>query len=244
MNPDCKVRGWAEEAEDEPAGFFHAKEVAGMGPDTTVEELAGGEFVGLESGDAQDCVPTALELESVDHGLGLELAVEFGEVCRDTGADLGLEAVALGEPDGQGELDGSVHGEPCVGEDFEAGEGFRGLRAGGENPGGFHLWEGADFAGAADDENGDAEVAGGKAGGVFGGGAAESVVQEDFIHNEGEIVAAAECGEGEGFDVGGEVAGGVVGMDEDDGAGARGDGPGEAVEVELPAVVVDEGRRG
>jgi hypothetical protein len=47
-----------------------------------------------------------------------------------------------------------------------------------------------------------------------------------------------EAGEFFGLDVG---SGGVVGMDEEDGAGARGDGPFEGLEIDEPAVSVGEG---
>jgi hypothetical protein len=69
---------------------------------------------------------------------------------------------------------------------------------------------------------------------------AEAVVEEDFVDDEGEAELAAEAGELLGLEWFGEVAGGIVGVHDDDGAGARCDGAADAFGVDLPAVLVDQ----
>ena len=136
------------------------------------------------------------------------------------------------------------------------------------NPGDLHLREGGNFAEAADDVDGDAfEAAGealglrGESGGLRGGVrglrgvvglggevrvrkvGAEAVVEEDLVDDEGEAELAAEPGELLGLGGFGEVAGGIVGVHDDDGARARSDGAADAFGVDLPAVLVDQRHR-
>ena len=124
-----------EQAENEPAAFWKAKKVARMDPDSAIEESQNRVVVGLEGGDAEDGVPAAFEREALNGvegvgfvigagiGIVVECAVQDGEVGGDSAADLLLDGGAAGEPRGQRPLDGSVHGEEGVGDDFEAGEG-------------------------------------------------------------------------------------------------------------------------
>jgi hypothetical protein len=142
--------------------------------------------------------------------------------------------VAAVEPGGEGLLGGGVHGEEGVGDDFQTSHGGLdecGWAAGGD-PGDLHLREGADLADAGEDEG----KAGGRTGGEAGLGGGEGVVEEDLIDDESEVVGGAEIFEGEALGGGGEVSGGVVGVDKDDSAGAWRDGRGEGVQVDEPGV--------
>ena len=209
-------------------------------------------------------------------GMAVQAAVEDGEVGGDSAADLLLDGGSAGEPSGQRPLNGRVHGEEGVGDDFEAGEGLGGVAVGGfagveaasmvgagaeeggrhDNPGGLHLREGGNFAEAADDVDGHTFKAAGEGGGLRREGGecagearireavglrAEAVIEKDFIDDEGEAELAAEAGELLGLEGFGEVAGGIVGVDDDDGARARRDGAADAFGVDLPAVLIDEG---
>jgi hypothetical protein len=71
-------------------------------------------------------------------------------------------------------------------------------------------------------------------------GWAESVVEKDLIDDEGKVVLCADAFEGLTLGCGGEVAGGIVRVDDDDGAGARGDRGLKRVEVDGPAIVIEE----
>ena len=99
------------------------------------------------------------------------------------------------------------------------------------------MGESGDFGEAAEGEGEDIGV-GGKS---FAGSGVKGEIEEDFVDDEGEIVLFAkgiEAGEFFWLDVG---AGGIVGMDEEDGAGARSDGVFEGLEIDEPAVGVGEG---
>ena len=70
----------------------------------------------------------------------------------------------------------------------------------------------------------------------FAGRGAEWEIEEDFVDNEGEMVFLAktvQASELFGLDVG---AGGIVRVDQEDGAGTRGDGVFEGLEIDEPAV--------
>src|SRR5579871_3745219 len=157
VNEGCyasdKLGAGSNQAQDQPAGFRHAEEVAGMDPDAAVEQLADGLLVGLERGYAEDGVPAAFDFEALRGGYGGELAVELGEVSGGAGFDLLLDRAAACEPGGQRILDGGVHGEKGVGDDLQAGEGFAESGASRGNPCGFHLRQAGNLAEAADDED-------------------------------------------------------------------------------------------
>jgi hypothetical protein len=90
-------------------------------------------------------------------------------------------------------------------------------RAGGEPPGELELGQGGDLGEAGD---GEGEGRQGGEGGARARGCAERVVEEDFVGEEGDL-AGGEQGVEEGELVRVEViAGGVVGGDDDEGAGA------------------------
>ena len=127
-----------------------------MCSDALVEEFEGGYFVGLISGDAEDGVPAAFNCEPADAALCGELAVEFGEVSFNACENLSLNSLPLADPLGERALNGRVHGEECVSDDFKARDGLMGIRAGGDEPSCFHLRERRDFAKATDDEAVDA----------------------------------------------------------------------------------------
>jgi hypothetical protein len=69
------------------------------------------------------------------------------------------------------------------------------------------------------------------------------VIEEDLVDDEGKGVLAADLREGFGLPGLGEVAGGVVGVHEDEGARFGREGAAETFGIDLPAVVIDE-RRG
>ena len=128
--------------------------------------------------------------------------------------------------------------EVRVGDDFEALE--RGMHesggAGDGDPGDFHLRECGDFGEAAESE-GECERVCGEGFVRLG---VEGEVEEDFVGDEGEMVFQAEsvkAVEFFGLHVG---TGGVVGMNEKDGAGARGDGAFEGLKIDEPALGVLE----
>ncbi len=150
-----------------------------------------------------------------------------------------LKLLARGEKRGQSVLDWRVYGEIGVGDDFEAARGdlLEFGWAGESNPGAFHLRKAAEFGDAAEGK-GERSVLCSERGRWSG---LQGEVEKDFVGDEGEIVFCAEARE-LGLFVGfGVVAGGIVGMNDDGGASARGDGAFEGSEVELPAVVIDEG---
>jgi hypothetical protein len=246
--------GWGEEAEDGSA-FGEAVEGSWLDEDAGGEGGVGEVLAGDGAGDAEDGRPSGLQRQAVGVGAG-EVGVEGAEVFGAALADLALDGVALGEPGWEGVLDGGVHGEEGVGDDFEAGHGGLGdfCGAAGDDPGGLHLGEAADLADAGEDEGQAGVVAGGEAagageldrgcGGGFGrgfdrrfDGGLDRVVEEDFVDDEGDSLLRAEGFEGGAFVGGGEVAGRVVGVHEDDGAGAAGDGGAEGFEVDGPAGV-------
>jgi len=68
----------------------------------------------------------------------------------------------------------------------------------------------------------------------------EGVIEEDLVDDEGEIELAAKARQFGCFPLLGEVAGGVVGVNDDDGARAGRDGAAYGFRVDLPAVVEDE----
>ena len=73
--------------------------------------------------------------------------------------------------------------------------------------------------------------------------AIEAVIEKDLVHNQRQIELAAEARQLLSLPRLGEVAGGVVGMHQDDGPRLRRDGAAKPLRIDLPAVVVDE-RRG
>jgi len=98
------------------------------------------------------------------------------------------------------------------------------------------LRESGNFGEAAEGE-GEGSGVGGE--GLAGRGA-EWEIEKDFVDNKGEMVFFAksvQAGELFGLDVG---AGGIVGMDEENGTGARSDGVFEGLEIDEPAVSVGE----
>ncbi len=68
----------------------------------------------------------------------------------------------------------------------------------------------------------------------------ERVVEEDFVDDEGQIVASAEGFERRALRLGGGVTGGVVGVDQQNGARAGCDATLELGEIDPPAEVVEE----
>ena len=70
--------------------------------------------------------------------------------------------------------------------------------------------------------------------------AGEAVVEEDLVDDEREVVAGADSLELVALGTRGGVAGGVVGMDEDEGAGAGADAALELGEIDPPAEVLEQ----
>jgi hypothetical protein len=218
--------------------------MAGVEEDVVMAEEVDGEvFVGGVGGEvggvAKGGVPAGFGVEKFEVGVGVELGLEKGEIFLDAGEELWAKKVALGEERGESGLGGRTEGEEGVGDDFEAIEGGADLRrgAGDGKPGDFHLGESGNFGEAAEGEGQDFGV-GGEG---FARSAVEGEVQEDFVDDQGKIVFFAngvEASEFLGLDVG---AGGIVGMDEENGASAWSDGVLERLEIDEPAVGVGEG---
>ena len=57
-----------EKADDQPAGWRHAEKVAWVNPDALIEEVEDGLVVGLEGGNAEDCIPPAFYFKAGDFG--------------------------------------------------------------------------------------------------------------------------------------------------------------------------------
>jgi len=75
----------------------------------------------------------------------------------------------------------------------------------------------------------------------FAGLGVEGKIEKDFVNDQSEIVFAAEGVEADEF-LGMDVrAGGIVGMNEENGAGARCEGACQGLEIDEPAVGVGEG---
>jgi hypothetical protein len=111
-------------------------------------------------------------------------------------------------------LDGSVHGKESVGDDFEAVESRKCLRANGYDPGGLHLRQAGDLAQAADHKYRNPIEAGREGSAGLG----EAVVQKNLVHDQRQVKLAAQARQFFCLPGLGEVAGGVVGVDQDDGA--------------------------
>src|SRR5579871_3360834 len=237
---NTEFRAGAEEAEDEPSRIRQAKKIAWVDPDSLIEKKANGGFVGAEGGNAQDGVPAAFDIEAGDGALRAELAIEFGEVGGNAILDLLLDGVAAGQPVRQGPLHRGVDREEGVGDDLEPVEGGGAMRSGGNDPGGLHLGQAGDLAEPADDKDGDIFEAGGKGRDGACGRRGEPVVEKDFVDDEGKAGVTADGGQFGGFPGLGEMAGRVVGVDEDDGAGVGRNGAAESFGIDLPAVVVDQ----
>ena len=163
---------------------------------------------------------------------------QCGQICSHTIPQLRLHRARSLEPDRQGVLDGGVHGEEGVGYDFESGQSlglhFSGAEAG--NPADLHLGKRRYFAEAADNKS-KARVG---ANCEAFDRAAESVVEEDLVDDEGEVVLGAEGLEAVTLGAGRSVAGWVVGVDQDDGSGSRGDAAFQFCKVDPPAEVGKE----
>jgi hypothetical protein len=86
-----------------------------------------------------------------------------------------------------------------------------------------------------------AAVAAREGGEAIGGERGEGEVAEHLVGDEGEAAVVREALEGLGLVAADEGSGGVVGVDEEDGAGAVVDRALEGVEVDVPAMLAHEG---
>lgn len=168
-----------------------------------------------------------------------ELRLEMSEIFLDAGEELGAEGIALGEERGESGLGGGAEGEIGVGDDFEAFKSGVDLGGGTGNsePSDFHLGECCNLGEAAEGEGEDIGV--GSEGLARSG--VEREIEEDFIDDESTIVFFAkgvEASEFFGLDV---RTGGIVGMDEENGASTGGNSVFEGLEIDEPAVSVGEG---
>lgn len=214
--------------------------MAGMDCDLVIADEEDSQFlVGHQCRHAEDDIPPCIDLKTRDGALLCEQPIKSGQVRLAAGADLLLDEGAAGEPRRQGVLDGSVHGKVGVGDDLDAVEGGVDFpfRSAGDDPGSLHLRQARNFAKAAQDESESGMVCGSKA---LGSLAAEGIVEEDFIDDESEAAFGAKQLQLASLGGGGEVACGVVGMDQSDGAGARRDLLAKGRKVDVPAVVVEE----
>lgn len=188
---------------------------------------------------AKDGIPAGVGVEEFCGGVRSEKGLQLGAIFADAFEELPAQGMALGEERRESGLRRGTEGEIRVGDDFEAFEGGADKSGGtgdGE-PGDLHLRKRGDFGKATQGE--------GKCQGVGGEGFArlgvEREVEEDFVNDEGEMVFQAEgvqAVERFGLNVG---ASGIVGMNEKNGTGVRGDGAFEGMEIDEPAMGVFEG---
>lgn len=229
-----------------------------MNQESTPEQEQCGFLVRAQDGNAQDGVPACLGAQAADERDGLrgDGGVERGEIALDAGENLALDGCGVSEPCGQSDLNRRTDGEKCVGQNLKPIQcGFRSrFRSGVLNnrgwrsfsngkPGEFHLRQAENLADAADDEDRNGCRAREERVGIGGVNGFKRVVEKDLIDDERKAVSAADFKERVRLSLAGEMAGRVVGMDEDDGAGARRDGGLQRGEIKLPAVVVDERRQ-
>ncbi len=161
-----------------------------------------------------------------------------GEVGSEAGQDLGLDLFPATKPIRECELARGVHRKEGIGDDFEARESAFAdvIGAAGNEPGDFHLGKCGDLRQTRQHKREAGVGSSGEAGDGFG----EGVVEEDFVDDEGEVVAETESLQLVAFDGVRGMAGRVVGMDEQNGSGARGDASFEFCEVDPPAEVVKQ----
>ena len=239
--------GGGDEAEDEVAVGEEVVKVAGVDEEVVIaEEMDGEVLVGGMSGGgvwskAKDAVPAGVGVEKFGSGMSGEKRLQLGAILADAGEELPSQGMALGEEGRESGLRRGTEGEIRVGDDFEAFEGGtdKSRGTGDGEPGDFHLRKRGDFGEAAEGE-GERQGVGGEG---FARLSAEREVEEDFVDDEGQMVFQAEgvqTVERFGLDVG---TGGIVGMNEKNGAGTWGDGAFEGMEVDEPAVSVFEGVR-
>src|SRR5579872_4843457 len=145
-----------------------------------------------------------------------QLAVEFFKISANASQQLRLDGKALVKQRGRSVLDGRVHGEIGVGDDLEALESglHEGIRPRGDEPGELHLRQSRNFRNAAQSE-GEVLLVSGESRLRM---SIEAVVEKDFVHNEGEAVLAAKIVHGTALGAANIRAGGIIGIDEDDGA--------------------------
>lgn len=194
--------------------------MAGMDVDIFLFQKLDGEiFVGAKGGDAENDVPASLHVQAAAHFLGEQFTVEGGEIFSNASDKLLLKIVAQVQKGGEGELDGRVHGQIRIGDDFQPGEGvFLGaFGAAGDDPGGFHLREAGYFGDAAESKR--------ERGGIGRERGARRAVQckieEDFVGDQGEAARGTDFVQPRNFLRVCEMAGGVIGVNDDNGACAR-----------------------
>ncbi len=237
-----EVGGRGDEAEDEKAVGWKVVEMAGVDDDVMLAKQVDGEiFVGGICGDAEDGIPAGIGVKEFAGGLRAQEGLEVRAIFADAIEKLLAKGMALSEESWKSGLRGGAEGEIGVGDDLEAIESGLDVRigAGDGEPGNFHLRQGGDFGETAEGEG----ERGGVGGKCLSRPHVEGEVEEYFVDDQGEIVFLAEGVEASDFlrvDVG---AGGIVGMDEKDGAGARRDGALERLKIDEPAVGVGEGVR-
>ncbi len=208
-----------DEAEDQVTIGREIVEVAWVNQNMVILEKLDSEF--LIRGTwwhAKDSVPAGIRAEEFALGLWVEKGLESSTVFANAIEKLRPQGVPLGQQRGKRGLCGSADGKKSVGDDFQTIE--RGTdernRAGDGEPCDFHLRQRGDFGKAAKSE--------GKGFGVgsesFARQAVEGETQEDFVHDQSKIMFLADGVQAEelfGLDVG---AGGIVGMDEENGTRA------------------------
>src|SRR5208282_1065626 len=130
------------------------------------------------------------DLQSGARGTACELGIKFREIHTHAVQKNGLDLFALIEQHGGGKLDGSIHGEIGVGDDFEACACFRDhcFRAAGGYPGKFHLRESGNLGNSAERE-GERIGVGHE---TVARHAVVRVIEKNFVHNQTQTVVAAE----------------------------------------------------
>src|ERR1700677_99897 len=131
-------------------------------------------------------------------------------------------------------LNGSAHGEEGVRDDLQT---LR-WRSKAGDPGRLHLRQSGHLAQATEHESRHRVGTRGKALSI--GPATDTVVQKYLVHDQGQVMLAANFFDGCPFRRVGEVSGWIVRVNYGDGSGARGDAPAQCIQIEVPAEIVEE----
>src|SRR5208282_1128800 len=167
-----------------------------------------------------------------------KLSIKFGKIHAQTIQKNGLDFFALIEQHRGGKLHGSVHREKSISDDLEARSCFSNhfLRTAGRHPGKLHLRESRNLGYSTQSESERVGVGDKTAPHT----AVKRVVEKNFIHHQSQTVVTAESVECRGFHGRYIRAGWVVGMNENHGARPWGGRFVERIEVDLPAVIVEQ----
>src|SRR6266852_1828721 len=167
-----------------------------------------------------------------------KLGVKFRKIDAQAIEKNGLDLFALIEQHRAGKLDGSVHGEIGIGDDFEArscfGDPF--LRNTGSDPGKFHLRKSGNLGHSTESE-GERVGIGDK---TATRRAVVRIIEKNFIDNQRQPVVATENVDRRAFRHRDVRTGRVIGMNKNHGPRLGGSCLVERIEIDLPTVIVEE----